>query len=61
MLSLFNYVMSTVTGYGLDYKGSIPDRGNDFLHHHVQIQWVLGDSFLVSKVGRTSNWPLFSI
>jgi len=55
MLSLFNYVMSTVTGYGLDYKGSIPDRGNDFLHHHVQIQWVLGDSFLVSKVGRTSN------
>jgi hypothetical protein len=37
-----------MTGYGLDYRCSIPDRDRDFsLHHHTRLafeptQWVPG-------------------
>jgi hypothetical protein len=50
----------TLVRYGLDGRGSIPGRGNDFffLRHRVQtpIQWVPVDSFSgVNRPGREAD------
>jgi hypothetical protein len=64
--------VSLPTGYGLDDRGSISNRGNEIIVHSTAsrpplgptqppIQWVLGVFFLGGKAARAGSWPLTSI